>query len=60
MFSLEGTLISASAAPHCGGLARRRNAVGKWEIEKRKAVIRTVLYSGPERLQAEEYITVET
>ena len=46
-------------------LARREDAVGKWEIEdwglvKRKDVVRTVLQSGPLRLQAEEDRIVET
>ena len=46
-------------------LARREDDVGKWEIEdcglvKRKDVVRTVLQSGPLRLQAEEDRTVET
>ena len=46
-------------------LARREDAVGKWEIEdwglvKRKEVVRTVLQSGPLRLQAEEDRIVET
>ena len=46
-------------------LARREDAVGKWEIEdwglvKRKDVVRTVLQSGPLRLRAEEDRIVET
>ena len=46
-------------------LARREDDVGKWEIEdcglvKRKDVVRTVLQSGPLRLQAEEDRIVET
>ena len=46
-------------------LARREDAVGKWETEdsglvKRKDVVRTVLQSGPLRLQAEEDRIVET
>ena len=39
------------------GLGRRKNVVGKWEIEdlglvRRKDVVRTVLQAGPVRLQA--------
>ena len=46
-------------------LARREDDVGKWEIEdcglvKRKDVVRTVLQSGPLRLQAAEDRIVET
>ena len=46
-------------------LARREDDVGKWEIEdcglvKRKDVVRTILQSGPVRLQAEEDRIVET
>ena len=46
-------------------LARREDAVGKWETEdsglvKRKDVVRTVLQSGPLRLQSEEDKIVDT